>query len=797
MAPVSREAPALTARLSAFRSCLPADPVINVCDNGAGIPQRIQRLEPGGRGRMRPGALRQAPEQPPRRCPNFSGIKPYPGTLSGGARANSWGDAAQRLRGARTRPPVPLTWHIPSLSPPFPSPNPPRRCVAGRAAARRSPQLSEYLMITWKAEEAEEREEQVPSATRPCRSPRCAPPKPKKPGSPAADAKRPSLLQEHQRDFTAGARKQGQAQPLMCTVGFTNRCCKLSASPSPGSAAAGSQSPSVGWPPVMSPGESRSYGRALLLPLRTPPLHALTVLRQKAAAAKPSGSACQPLLCLPAPEELGSPTPTRSCCRLQGRASTAQALQPQLHGQPGTQGGGIALLGVTAATPGTYEVPPRAPEQCFGSLGQHHLLPRWLLLVLVPSCTVKGEPRGEFPPGEARSRLLQQIAGSSRSRGSWHRMARAAQIHPASGGGRPAGCCAGPAAEHGQNPPKATGINSASSLYTNRAWPNSQKKLLKPRNWQGSEKKHMFQVTTKDSGTGTIAVARRPAGYEIMTEKVCCFHRHAPGRWGIHSFHLRGRNSARSTCSLCFLSQSLQTPHPVPPLRMPLGAPIVPKHCQDKSRGHWRARHKGNVLVALGKARLGLNQMATTQLNTEDKSTVKTKGNQKTKARWYHPAARRAHGHPQATPKHHSSPSITGRRPAPSCSTGMPQLLPILTQTRAIPIWLPFQNGAGAEATKEKEASATASSDQLIAEASRQQNVFSPQNKELTSLSLKVGTARTTGTARLHRASAFSLLPRSHAQFEAAAQKKERHMQKTLKEQKIYSLPRLSDAMDN
>lgn len=74
-------------------------------------------------------------------------------------------------------------------------------------------------------------------------------------------------------------------------------------------------------------------------------------------------------------------------------------------------------------------------------------------------------------------------------------------------------------------------------------------------------------------------------------------------------------------------------------------------------------------------------------------------------ARWYHPAARRAHGHPQATPKHHSSPSITGRRPAPSCSTGMPQLLPILTQTRAIPIWLPFQNGAGAEATKEKEAS--------------------------------------------------------------------------------------------
>lgn len=48
-------------------------------------------------------------------------------------------------------------------------------------------QLSEYLMITWKAEEAEEREEQVPSTTRPCRSPRCAPPKPKKPGSPAGD----------------------------------------------------------------------------------------------------------------------------------------------------------------------------------------------------------------------------------------------------------------------------------------------------------------------------------------------------------------------------------------------------------------------------------------------------------------------------------------------------------------------------------------------------------------------------------------------------------------------------------
>lgn len=125
------------------------------------------------------------------------------------------------------------------------------------------------------------------------------------------------------------------------------------------------------------------------------------------------------------------------------------ALQTQLHGQPGTQGGGITLPGVTAATPGTYEVPPRAPEQCFGSLGQHRLLPRWLLLLLVPSCTVKGEPRGEFPPGEARSRRLQQIAGSSRSRGSWHRMARAAQIHPASGGGRPAGCCAGPAAEHG------------------------------------------------------------------------------------------------------------------------------------------------------------------------------------------------------------------------------------------------------------------------------------------------------------------------------------------------------------
>lgn len=64
----------------------------------------------------------------------------------------------------------------------------------------------------------------------------------------------------------------------------------------------------------------------------------------------------------------------------------------------------------------------------------------------------------------------------------------------------------------------------------------------------------------------------------------------------------------------------------VRPHLQPLGAPIVPKHCQDKSRGHWRARHKGNVLVALGKARLGLNQMATTQLNTEDKSTVKTKG---------------------------------------------------------------------------------------------------------------------------------------------------------------------------
>lgn len=42
-------------------------------------------------------------------------------------------------------------------------------------------QLSEYLMITWKAEEAEEREEQVPSATRPCRSPNHAPPEPKFP----------------------------------------------------------------------------------------------------------------------------------------------------------------------------------------------------------------------------------------------------------------------------------------------------------------------------------------------------------------------------------------------------------------------------------------------------------------------------------------------------------------------------------------------------------------------------------------------------------------------------------------
>lgn len=64
----------------------------------------------------------------------------------------------------------------------------------------------------------------------------------------------------------------------------------------------------------------------------------------------------------------------------------------------------------------------------------------------------------------------------------------------------------------------------------------------------------------------------------------------------------------------------------VHPHLRPLGAPIVPKHCQDESQGHWRARHKGNVLVALGKARLGLNQMATTQLNTEDKSTVKTEG---------------------------------------------------------------------------------------------------------------------------------------------------------------------------
>lgn len=44
-------------------------------------------------------------------------------------------------------------------------------------------------------------------------------------------------------------------------------------------------------------------------------------------------------------------------------------------------------------------------------------------------------------------------------------------------------------------------------------------------------------------------------------------------------------------------------------------------------------------------------------------------------ARRYHPAARRAHGHPQATPKHHGSPSIAGRCPAPSCSAGMPQSL--------------------------------------------------------------------------------------------------------------------------
>lgn len=45
-------------------------------------------------------------------------------------------------------------------------------------------------------------------------------------------------------------------------------------------------------------------------------------------------------------------------------------------------------------------------------------------------------------------------------------------------------------------PPKAIGINSACSLYTNQTWPNSQKKLLKPRNQQHSEKKHMFICIT-------------------------------------------------------------------------------------------------------------------------------------------------------------------------------------------------------------------------------------------------------------------------------------------------------------
>lgn len=89
------------------------------------------------------------------------------------------------------------------------------------------------------------------------------------------------------------------------------------------------------------------------------------------------------------------------------------ALQTQLHGQPGTQGGGITLPGVTAATPGTYEVPPRAPEQCFGSLGQHRLLPRCCCCCWCHPARLKGSPGGNFLLGRLGAGGCSRLQGAA------------------------------------------------------------------------------------------------------------------------------------------------------------------------------------------------------------------------------------------------------------------------------------------------------------------------------------------------------------------------------------------------